>query len=201
MIAKARKHIGIYGGSFDPIHLGHLIIAQDCLEQTNLDDVVFVPAASSPLKSRSLTASDAHRVRMTQKALEPLPHFSVSDVEIKRGGVSYSVDTVAAFRKIYPDAVLYWILGQDQVNQLERWHRIQELVSSVIFLAVKRPGYEPEEPEIENLKIQYVNSHAFDVSSTEVRERFQHGLPNTLFLPPSVLAYIQSERLYEGKSS
>ena len=196
MIAKARKHIGIYGGSFDPLHLGHLVIAQDCLEQTNLDEVVLVPAAASPLKSRSPIASNAHRIAMVKNAVGSFSNFSVSDTEIKRGGPSYSVDTVSAFSKLYPDASLYWILGQDQVDQLERWHCIEDLVRTVIFLAVSRPGFERVKSKIPGIQIQYIDSHAVDISSTEIRERFQHGLPNDLFLSPSVLAYIQSNRLY-----
>lgn len=197
MIAKARRHIGIYGGSFDPVHLGHLIIAQDCLEQANLDEIVLVPAAASPLKSRSPLASDEHRIQMAEVAVATLPHFSVSDVEIKRGGISYSVDTVKAFRELYPDAVLYWILGQDQVNQLERWHCIEELVNSVIFLAVGRPGVEPSVSTIPGIRLTHVRGHAIEISSTEIRERFKQGLPNSLFLPSSVLNFIESHGLYE----
>ena len=196
MIAKARKHIGIYGGSFDPIHLGHLIIAQDCLEQANLDEIHWVPAAASPLKSCNPRVSDKHRLAMASKAVENRDQFIVSDIEIRRGGVSYSVDTVKAFRELYPDAVLYWILGEDQVNQLERWHCIEELVRSVIFLAVGRPGYLREESQLAGLNIIDVKSHAFDISSTEIRDRFEHDLPNDLFLPASVLAYIEANGLY-----
>ncbi|MGB0371778.1 MAG: nicotinate-nucleotide adenylyltransferase [Opitutales bacterium] len=201
MIAKARRHIGIYGGSFDPIHLGHLIIAQDCLEQLNLDEVVLVPAAASPLKSRSPIVSDEHRLEMARKAVESIAHFSVSDVEIRRGGVSYSIDTVAAFRKMHPDAVLYWILGQDQVNQLEHWYSIEELAQNVTFLAVGRPGYELDDVSDGRIEVTHVKSHAVEISSTEIRERFKHDLPNDLFLPTSVLAYIRQNGLYHVEAN
>lgn len=196
MIAKAKKHIGIYGGSFDPIHLGHLIIAQDCLEQLNLDEVVFVPAAASPLKSHSPAASDSQRLAMAQMAVEHMDGFSVSDLEIKRGGVSYSIDTVNAFKKLNPDAVFYWIIGQDQVNQLQHWYHIEDLVKEVTFLAVGRPGYAAESILPEGVEVTEVKSHAVEISSTEIRERFKHDLPNDLFLPGSVLAYITKNALY-----
>ncbi|MEM7673114.1 MAG: nicotinate-nucleotide adenylyltransferase [Verrucomicrobiota bacterium] len=201
MIAKAKKHIGIYGGSFDPIHIGHLIVAQDCIEQFNLDEVVLVPAAASPLKSRSPRASDTHRINMVSKAVENVANFSVSDIEIKRGGVSYSIDTVEAFRRLHPEAVLYWILGRDQVNQLEHWHQIEDLVRAVKFLAVERPGFAAEDMPTSSIEVTRVRSHAIEISSTEIRDRFQHGLPNDLFLPRSVLAYIEENALYRADAS
>ena len=189
--------IGFLGGSFDPLHLGHLLIAQDALEGLGLDRVDFIPAAVSPLKPRVLTASPAQRLEMVRLAIEGDARFGVLDLELRRGGTSYTVDTVRELGRRFPGAALYWVLGTDQVQRLAEWKDIGELVRLVEFVHLARPGLAGAEvPPIPGLRVHRVAGHEVAISSSELRERASRGLPLRHFVPLKVADFIESQSLY-----
>lgn len=189
--------IGFIGGSFDPIHFGHLCAAQDALEAMELDKVVFVPAAQSPLKSGVARASDAQRLALIRCALEGSPKYEVSDHELRKGGVSYTLESVRYFRQQYPHDRLFWIIGADQFSRLHLWHRIDELVRLVEFICLERPGHALVQPAtLPGLRWQKCPGHLFEISSTEIRERAARGLPLNLFMPHKAVVYLRENALY-----
>lgn len=189
--------IGFLGGSFDPIHLGHLLIAQDALEGLGLDRVDFIPAAVSPLKNRALTASPAQRLEMVRLAIEGDGRFGMLDLELKRGGTSYTVDTVRELSRRFPGAALFWVLGTDQVQRLAEWKDIGELVGLVEFVHLARPGLAgAEAPPIPGLRLHRVAGHEVAISSSELRERVSRSLPLRHFVPLKVADFIESQSLY-----
>ena len=189
--------IGFLGGSFDPIHLGHLLIAQDALEGLGLDRLDFIPAAVPPLKERVLTASPEQRLAMLRLALEGDARFGVLDLELRRGGMSYTVDTVRELRRCFPGAELFWVLGTDQVQRLAEWKDIGELARLVEFVHLARPGLAGvETPLIPGLRLHRVAGHEVAISSSELRERVSRGLPLRHFVPLKVADFIEFQSLY-----
>ncbi|MCC5839313.1 MAG: nicotinate (nicotinamide) nucleotide adenylyltransferase [Opitutales bacterium] len=190
--------LGIFGGTFDPVHHGHLLVAQDALESVPLEKVIFVPAARNPLKGWQPAASDRHRLEMVRRAIEGVERFSVDPVELERGGPSYAIDTVAALQESHPQARFAWIIGADQLADLPKWHRFDELALRVTFLVLERPGYESRAPSglPGHLRLEWLPSRALEISSSEIRSRCGKGKPVDFFLPGSVIQYIQNEHLY-----
>lgn len=135
------KKLGIMGGTFDPVHLGHLRTAEFIYEHLGLEKIIFVPAFIAPHKVGLEFAPAADRYRMTELATKPYPYFEVTDIELRRSGVSYTYDTVMELKKQYPEYGLYFIVGADAVPMLNTWHKIRELLSEVTFIAADRPGY------------------------------------------------------------
>ncbi len=189
--------LGVLGGSFDPIHLGHLIIAQDACEQLGLDRVEFVPAAVSPLKGRELTATAAQRLEMVRLAIAGDPRFTVSDRELRRGGTSYTIDTVRGILQEQPAAALHWIIGTDHLQRLAEWKDIGALVQLVEFVHLSRPGVvRTAAPPIPGLRLRQIAGHEVAISSSELRGRASRGLPLRHFLPLKVADFIESQSLY-----
>lgn len=194
--------IGFLGGSFDPIHFGHLLAAQDAFEQAGLDKLVFMPVAMPPLKDRKLATPDADRMTMIRLAIQWDPRFEVRDDELLRGGVSYTIDTVRSLKDEFPNDQLFWIIGDDQARQLGSWSRIEELAGMVEFIALDRPGHEvAPAPGIPGLKLHRVASHRVEVSSTELRERARCGLSLHYFVPLAVNRHITERQLYRDPTS
>ncbi len=188
---------GYLGGTFDPIHLGHLIIAQDVYEKLNLERVYFVPAAQNPLKDEPPTCLNEDRLKMVDLALEEDSRFERLDLELETGGISYTIDTAEQLYKQNNDQPILWIIGSDNINDLPRWHRINELVEIVEFICVARPGFSAKTlPEIQGLNLQFVEGHPIEISSSEIRDRMKAGNNIDLFLPPKVFNYIQTNKLY-----
>ncbi|OIO59712.1 MAG: nicotinate (nicotinamide) nucleotide adenylyltransferase [Verrucomicrobia bacterium CG1_02_43_26] len=187
------KKIGILGSSFDPIHLKHLIIAQDALEQLQLDKILFIPVAKSPLKPHSPNVSDEDRLRMVKMAIEGMDSFELLDWEIKKGGISYTIDTVKHLQKTYPADKFFWIIGEDQLEQLPQWKNIDELKRLIDFIVVKRPGHSIQFP---TSGLHFISSHQFDISSTEIRQRLRDKKTAYPFLPEKVHQYINQNHLY-----
>ncbi len=188
---------GIFGGSFDPVHLGHLIHAVDLLDAGLVDEVIFVPAAQSPFKCDRTITAGSHRVNMLKLALEHVNASRVWEGELARPGPSYSVITARELSDMLPDNALFWILGGDQLASLPRWHRAHELVAQVRFIAMARPGYDltpPDEFPAERFTLHRVRH--LDISSSEIRERLQKGKNADFFLPSAVNRYIHSHHLY-----
>ncbi|WP_309386410.1 nicotinate-nucleotide adenylyltransferase [Cerasicoccus frondis] len=190
--------IGLFGGSFDPIHHGHLLHAQDAMEQADLDLLAFIPAAQAPLKSSGAPGANAEdRVKMIELAIDSQPGFSVLRDEIDRCGVSYTVDTVRRLKERWPNDELFWILGADQVAQLDQWREIDELLKLAKFLCLKRPGYQPEAPSsIPDSALKWISARQLELSSSEIRERAAHERPLRFFLPRGVVDYINKNQLY-----
>lgn len=185
------------GGSFDPVHFGHLVAAQDAVEQHGLDRVIFVPAAQAPLKDREVSHDGEHRLAMLRAATDWDHRFEVSDHEIRRGGVSYTIDSVRYFRSVYPDARLFWIIGGDHVPKLSRWHRIEELATMIEFIFLERPGHPAKTPPaIPGLRLNRCDGHLIEISSTELRERVRRGLSLDYFVPHKAIVYIEQNGLY-----
>lgn len=202
------KRIGIIGGSFDPLHLGHLIIAQDAAEHLGLSEVVFIPASTPPHKQHAKQVAAEHRLNMLQLAVEADARFSVSDIEIKRGGLSYTVDTVQELGAIHRDADLFLIVGSDTLVELHTWHRIEELLQMCSVATLLRPG--TDSLDAINQKIQVperyraelmnhvIAAHRIGISSTEIRRRVAEGERICYLVPPVVETYIYEHGLYQG---
>lgn len=191
--------IGFMGGSFDPVHFGHLIAAQDALERGGLDRVVFVPASQAPLKPGVVQVSAEARLAMVRAAVAGHARFDVSDHEVRKGGVSYTIDTVLAMRVEFPDAELAWVIGADQVERLHLWRDIGELVKQVEFIVLARPGWKAvERVDIPGLRLRWCEGHQVELSSTEVRERVRAGLPVDFMIPHKTVEYIRENGLYRA---
>ncbi len=201
--------IGIIGGSFDPVHIGHLIIAQDAAERLELSKVVFIPASIPPHKQHLQRIDAKHRLNMLQLAVEADRRFSVSDVEIRRGGVSYTVDTLKVLHEVYPDAALLLIVGSDTLVDLHTWHKTKDILELCEVATFLRPGEDsleaiaekidlPEEQR-ERLLRNVIDAHRIEVSSSEIRRRLAAGLSIRYLVPPEVEMYIYEHGLYQGK--
>ncbi len=201
------QRIGLFGGTFDPIHVGHLISARSLAEQARLERVILIPAAQSPHKANLPIAAAAHRLEMCRLAVHGDPLFDVTDVEVKRVGPSYTYDTV---RQMYDVAgaqpSLFWLIGADQLGELHRWHRAKDLLQLVTFVTAVRPGWKPPgEPELAaRLGLEPARSilaHCYrtpyvEVSASDIRRRLLDRLSVRYMVPDAVASYIQTNALY-----
>lgn len=197
------KSIGIMGGTFDPIHNGHIAIAQKVMERYGLDEVVFVPSGNPPHKKERRITDATHRLAMVKAAIENIPGFSFSTMEIDRKGYSYALDTVNEFYEIYGrDIDLYFITGADAIAEIATWHRADELMKKCSFIAAARPGYHIGEA-YRNIKETFGNhlflfeETAHNESSSEIRQRIAEGKDVFAMLPPAVEGYIREHELYK----
>lgn len=204
--------IGILGGTFDPIHVGHLIIAETVLDEMGLDTVLFIPAATPPHKRGRAISDAADRLEMVRLAVENNPAFDVSDIEVRRGGVSYSIETVKALEATMdPGTEFFFIIGADTVPELATWKDIDELVQRCTFVVAARPGFRIEEllgtdlgltPETSHRVLtHFVDAIRVDLASTEVRARLAEGKSIRYLVPEPVQDYIQAKGLYGTKTS
>jgi len=187
------KKIGILGGTFNPPHIGHLIIANEVLHALCLDEVRFMPNATPPHKQKDEQVTTAERLKMLQLAIRGIPNMSVETIEIERGGTSYTFDTMELLMQREPEASFYFIIGGDQVEYLPKWHRIDELVQKVQFVGVPRPNTTMETA----YPISTITIPQIDVSSTLIRNRLMNGLTTKYLIPDRVNDFIQKEKLYE----
>jgi nicotinate-nucleotide adenylyltransferase len=189
--------IGFLGGSFDPVHFGHLMAAQDAYEQHQLDRLILVPAAQAPLKPTDVQSSAEDRLAMLRAATEWDTRFEISDVELRRGGVSYTIDSARYFRALYPHDQLYWIIGGDQLPKLHLWKDITELARLVEFIFLERPGFAVKaQPDIPGLRLHRCDGHLLAISSTELRDRSRRNLSLDYFVPHKAIVYIKERQLY-----
>jgi nicotinate-nucleotide adenylyltransferase len=183
------KTIGIFGGTFDPIHHGHLILARDAIEQLQLDELLFIPAALSPHKlGQSAAAADA-RVEMLRAAIEGEPHIGLDTLELERPAPSFAIDTIEALRIRQPDARFVYLIGEDNVPRLSTWHRFAELSKMVQFAVLDRSGLKTVHA------YPTVRRHV-DISATDIRNRVARGLSIRYLVPPAVERIIQARQLY-----
>ena len=194
--SSTQASLALYGGSFDPVHCAHLELGRAVLRQLDVDKVLFIPAARSPLKSESAVASDSDRIQMLRIATSEEPRFEVHLCEIERGGPSYTVETLEAIAREYPNVQLHWIIGADQMELLPRWHRIEDIVARVQFIVFARPGYSTAAPTIPGLRFLTVELPPMAQSSSEIRERMARGEATADWLPGGVEAFISSRGLY-----
>ena len=191
------QRLGIVGGTFDPIHIGHVLLALFALERLPLDRVLFVPAAYPPHKeSRPDTAPVEDRWAMVRLAIEALPHFQASRVELDRPGKSYTVDTLRQLRADHPDCDLHLIIGEDNVSQLSTWYDPQGILDLCTVVAGSRVTADLDADSALARHIVALDSPLFQISSTEIRQRLADDLPVRYLLPESVEAYIRDRKLY-----
>jgi nicotinate-nucleotide adenylyltransferase len=186
--------LGIYGGSFDPPHLGHLLPVLDAAEQLELDGVRYVPAAIQPLKVGRAAASPADRLAMTERLVQGIPGFSVDPAEIARPGLSYTVDTLAGVAADVPGAELFLLLGADAYPLFDQWRdpdRVRALATIVVLV---RGDGAPSPRELPGVRV--LQSRRVDISSTELRARVRDGRTIRGFVPDAVADYIAEHRLY-----
>ncbi len=190
--------IGILGGTFDPVHLGHLALARSAQSQFSLDQVLFIPVYAPPHK-RDVPprASAKDRYEMVLLAINDEPFFGVSDLEIKRKGISYTSDTIAELEKQYPQAVFYLILGEDAFEGIDTWHKAQEIKKKVRFLVAQRNPNDEKEPAWG--QAEQIRMPLCPVSASGIRKALSGGCEPVGQVPQAVLNYIRVHKLYEGK--
>lgn len=187
------RKVGILGGTFDPIHHGHLIIADQVLTALSLDEVRFMPNASPPHKSKRTSTTNEQRLKMIELAIQNHPRFQTETIELMREGKSYTYDTMVLLKEREPDAEFYFIIGADMIDYLQQWNRIDELFDLVKFVGVNRPGYKgnTEYPIIR------VEVPIIDVSSSLIREKIKNRESIRYLVPDAVLRFIKEHHLYE----
>jgi len=199
-------NIGVLGGTFDPVHNGHLIIAEVVRKRLNLAEVIFVPAGQPWLKADKPITPAKHRLQMLRLSLADKPYFKISTMEIERGGPSYTIDTIIELRsKLNPGDELFFILGQDNLAQLSQWREPSQLIQLCYLVAVPRPGSPP--PNLKTLeaslpgilqRVMLMDEPQVDISASEIRERVARGLSIRHLVPEPVNRYIKENRLYVG---
>ena len=195
--------IGLFGGTFDPIHTGHIALAEKALAEFALDEIIFLPAGNPPHKTTFEITEKMHRFRMVELAITENPRFSVSDYEIQKETPGYSYLTVGHFNELYPNDEIFFIVGGDSFRNFPSWAQYKTLLSLCAFIVVPRPGIAPES-YFENFcgdedlsRVFFMKEAEFDVSSTEVRESLRKNQIPTEKLPAGVAAYIKTNRLYQ----
>ncbi len=187
--------LGLFGGSFDPVHLGHLLVAQAAQEEFGLDRVYFIPAAQSPFKPASPPAPAPQRLRLLRLALAGRPAWELDDREIRRAGVSFTIETAREYAAQHPGARLFYLIGADHVPALPQWREAEALAHLVEFVVIPRPG---ERPAVlpAPFRLRTVRGFPLGVSSSEIRTRVRAGCPIDLLVPGPVAEAIRNNRLY-----
>lgn len=200
------KRIGVMGGTFDPIHYGHLVAAETVRDEFGLDKVIFIPTGNPPHKQHVSITGSEHRYLMTVLATSSNPNFEVSRIEVDKNELTYTIDTIKELRAIYGEAAdLYFITGADAVLELLTWHKIGELLTLCRFVAVTRPGFDKQalEQKIGEITSNYggeiicLEVPLLDISSTDIRERAGSGKTIKYLVPEAVEEYIGKHGLYK----
>ncbi len=201
--------IGLFGGSFNPIHMGHLIMAEHILEAAELDRIIFIPAAQPPHKEMGLKDSSEHRYKMVELAIADNPNFEITDIEIKRDAISYTVDTVHQLKERYPDDKLYFIIGSDTFYELPSWRNVPGILEVVNFLVVRRPGFAQQQLQnldqaledfavIHDTEISLIDAPLIQISSTFIRQKMAAGQSIRYLVPDVVRDFIEARDLFGG---
>src|SRR5438045_2279878 len=189
------RKIGLFGGSFDPVHLGHLLVAEAAREELQLSRLFFIPAAQSPFKPDTVPAPAEQRLRLLRLALAGQADCEIDDQEIKRGGTSFTIDTVRDYIRRYPGTPLACLIGTDHVPQLPKWREANELAELVEFVVIPRPG-QGATPLPAPFRGRALAGFPLGVSSSQIRERVKAGLPIDLLVGGAVAEAIHNNRLY-----
>lgn len=203
------QKVGIMGGTFDPIHQAHLILAQQCLTQYQLDRVLFIPTGQPPHKADRKVTKAADRYQMTKKAIMDNPFFVLSDIEINRMGDTYTDQTLAQLHKEYPDTEFYFIMGADSLFYLDSWHNPEFIFKLCFIVAANRGNKSIEEMDkqiayLENKyhgKIYKLNTPNMEISSNYLRQLRAEGRSIRYYVPDSVLEYIETHHLYSNQAN
>ncbi|WAA10351.1 nicotinate-nucleotide adenylyltransferase [Fervidibacillus albus] len=185
------KKVGILGGTFDPPHIGHLIIADQVWQQFELDEVRFMPNYLPPHKEKTLT-SNTERVEMVKNAIHDHPAFSIETIEMERKGKSYTYDTIRLLKQREPDTEFYFIIGADMVEYLPHWYKIDRLIELIPFIGVNRPGFKRET----KYPIHFVDIPYIHISSSMIRNLIADGKSVNYLLPEAIIQYIEEHGLY-----
>ncbi|MFZ7101853.1 MAG: nicotinate-nucleotide adenylyltransferase [Peptococcaceae bacterium] len=202
---RKTKAIGIMGGTFDPIHYGHLVTAEAVRSEFELEKVFFVPSGNPPHKNPDQVSDSQHRYLMTFLSITNNLYFETSPLEINRPGKSYAYDTLKIFHDKFPGYQIYFITGADAIKEILTWHRVEEVLDLCYFVAATRPGYDLEDLKKEELKVlpeEYlkriliIEVPAMAISSTNIKKRVKEGKPIKYLLPEAVEHYIYKNKLY-----
>ncbi|WP_184760652.1 nicotinate-nucleotide adenylyltransferase [Streptomyces griseoloalbus] len=196
---RGKRRLGVMGGTFDPIHHGHLVAASEVAAQFGLDEVVFVPTGQPWQKSHRAVSAAEDRYLMTVIATAENPQFSVSRIDIDRGGPTYTVDTLRDLRALNPDTDLFFITGADALAQILTWRDSEELFSLAHFIGVTRPGHHLTDAGLPEGGVSLVEVPALAISSTDCRARVAKGEPVWYLVPDGVVRYIDKRELYRGE--
>ncbi len=201
------ERVGLYGGSFDPIHLGHLIVARAIADRLDLTRVIFLPSANPPHKSGEVLAEANHRAEMVKLAIKDEPVFEYSDFDLTRTGPSYTIDTVNHFLEHFgSDILLHWIIGADSLSDLAAWRQVATLVDLCRIVTAARPGWREAawdrlrsaltDAQIQSLEAGVLDTPVIEISSTDIRRRVAEGRSIRFLVPDAVRAYIEKHNLY-----
>jgi nicotinate-nucleotide adenylyltransferase len=196
---------GIFGGTFDPVHIGHLAVAERVRCDSGLDKVVFIPTNTSPFKVGQVNSSGEHRLNMLRLATQENPHFTVSDIELQRGGTSYTVDTMEHLKSLYPSDEFFFIMGMDSFLELNGWKGVDRLTELCRLVVVTRPGYELGQTQRRSLglpqtvwkRTRFLEVPGLDIAATEIRDRVRRGQSVRYLLIPEVETYIHENGIYQ----
>ncbi len=196
------RKIGLFGGTFDPIHYGHLRLAEEAREFAGLEQVVFIPAYQSPFRTEESLSEAQHRLQMVQLAIQGNPAFYVSDMEIVRGGTSYTIETLQAFQRQHPSAELFLLMGMDSLAGFPHWYQAEAIVNLCTLLVGVRPPHEPDKvlsalPSNLRTRVQIVPMTPLGISASEIRQRVAEGHSIRYLTPDDVIEYITRNRLYQ----
>jgi nicotinate-nucleotide adenylyltransferase len=195
-------NLGILGGTFDPPHFGHLRLAAAALKQLSLDKVLFVPVGVQPLKQEQRSSTPADRARMVELAIAEEPRFALSRVDLERPGPHYTVDLLTIIQRQYPEAALWFVMGEDSLGDLLRWREPDRVIELARLAVLRRPGYEPDWPTLDRALpdlracLDWIEHAEIDISASDIRRRVQHGLPIDALVPAPVIDYLMAHRLY-----
>ncbi len=202
-MAAVSQKLGVLGGTFDPVHHGHLVAAQEALFQLGLDWVLFVPAGTPPHKPKRPISPDAHRLRMLELALTDQPHFAISRVDVDRPGPHYTMETLTLLHEAWgPDVTFYFVEGTDSLADILNWRDPARILDLCRLAVVNRPDVEVDLARLEaalpglRAKLHWVEMPLLEISSTDLRRRVREGRPISYLLPPEVEAYVLENGLY-----
>ncbi|MGB8656906.1 MAG: nicotinate-nucleotide adenylyltransferase [Candidatus Zixiibacteriota bacterium] len=194
-----RRKMGVLGGTFDPIHMGHLVLAEQLREELKLDEVLFIPCCKPPHKTRRLLSPAKDRFQITKLAIDDNPYFSISDIELKREGLSYTVDTLRELKRSDPKSEIYFLIGSDVLSEITTWKDPEQIYNLVKVVIARRPGFDKFDPEDDFVKKSImVHITGMDLSSTQIREKVRKGKSIKYLVPRRVEEYIERKRLYRG---
>lgn len=205
------NRIGLYGGSFDPIHVGHLIVARSVAETLGLRQVIFLPSAHPPHKDATTLLDASHRGEMVKLAIHGEPLFTYDDYDLTHTGPTYTVDTIAHFRTtLGPSTELCWVIGADSLSELPTWHRIGDLLDTCRIVTAARPQFPPSDmnalrevltdDQVKRLYDDILQTPGIDISSTEIRRRIRSRKSIRYLVPDTVCSYIENRQLYRSDS-
>lgn len=198
MTEHQARRIGVMGGTFDPIHHGHLVAASEVADVFSLDEVLFVPTGEPVFKQDREVTPAEHRYLMTVVATASNPRFTVSRVDIDRPGLTYTIDTLRDLKAAFPDAELYFITGADVLPEILSWKDVDELWSLAHFVGVNRPGHHLDDTGLPSSGVSLMEVPAMAISSTDCRRRVREGMPVWYLVPDGVVQYIHKHGLYRS---